>query len=78
MSEIYILELFGLVWFQASMVAEVEAARKSVDEERQRLSDRFAALERDKREQQAANRMESDRLAEEVHTGITCLCMTPL
>lgn len=55
------------------MVAEVEAARKSVDEERQRLSERFAAMERDKREQQAANRMESDRLAEEVRTETACL-----
>lgn len=48
------------------MVAEVESVRKSVEEERQRLAERGAALERDKRQADAAARAESDRLAEQV------------
>lgn len=48
------------------MVAEVEAVRQSVDEERQRLAERCAALDRDKRQSDAAARAESDRLAQQV------------
>jgi len=48
------------------MVAEVEAVRKSVDEERQRLADRCTALDNEKRQVEAAARVESDRLAEQV------------
>ena len=51
---------------QGSMVAEVSAVRKSVDEERQRLSERCAALEREKRQADAEARAENDRLAEQV------------
>lgn len=53
------------------MVAEVSAVRKSVDEERQRLSARCAALDREKRQAEAEARAESDRLAEQV-----CTCST--
>lgn len=48
------------------MVAEVEAIRKSVEEERQRLADRCAALDMEKRQAGAAARAESDRLTEQV------------
>lgn len=48
------------------MVAEVESVRKSVEEERQRLAERGAALERDKRQADATARAERDRLAEQV------------
>lgn len=48
------------------MVAEVEAMRKSVEEERQRLADRCAQLDREKRQASAAARAESDRLTEQV------------
>ncbi|CAB1113789.1 unnamed protein product [Ectocarpus sp. CCAP 1310/34] len=50
---------------QGAMVAEVDSVRKSVEEERQRLAERGAALERDKREADATARAESDRLAEQ-------------
>ena len=48
------------------MVAEVSAVRKSVDEERQRLSERCAALDREKRQAEAEARAESERLADQV------------
>ena len=54
------------------MLAEVEAVRGSVEEERQRLSEKLVVLEREKRENQAASRAESRRLAEQVlnHTPL--------
>lgn len=53
------------------MVGEVEAVRKSVDEERERLKERSAALDKEKREASAAARLESQRLAEQVRTTHT-------
>lgn len=52
------------------MVAEVSAVRKSVDEERQRLSERCAALDREKRQAEAEARAESDRITQQV-----CACL---
>lgn len=52
------------------MVAEVEAMRKSVEEERQRLADRCADLDREKRQAGAAARAESDRLTEQVNIHV--------
>lgn len=57
-------QYWGLL--QGAMVAEVEAVRQSVDEERQRLAERCAALDRDKRQSDAAARAESERLTEQV------------
>lgn len=54
-------------WIQGSMVAEVEAMRKSVEEERQRLADKCAALDRERRQADAATRAEGDRLTEQVY-----------
>lgn len=51
---------------QGSMVAEIEAVRQSVEEERQRLADRCAALDREKRQAEATARAESDRLTKQV------------
>lgn len=48
------------------MVAEVEAVRQSVDEERKRLAERCAALDRDKRAANKAAREEMERLTEQV------------
>lgn len=59
------------MFIQGSMVAEVSAVRKSVDEERQRLFDRCAALDREKRQAEAEAREESDRLAEQVRACST-------
>lgn len=56
--------LLKCVHIQGSMVAEVEARRHGVDEERKRLAERFAMLDKDKRGADAANREESERLAE--------------
>ena len=47
-------------------MAEVEAVRQSVNEERQRLAERCAALDSDKRQSEAAARAERDRLTEQV------------
>lgn len=48
------------------MVAEVEAMRQGVDLERKRLSERAAMLDKEKRESEAAARVEGDRLTEQV------------
>lgn len=48
------------------MVAEVEAVRQSVDEDRKRLAERCAALDRDKKAADKAAREEMERLAEQV------------
>ncbi|CAM9661664.1 unnamed protein product [Scytosiphon promiscuus] len=50
---------------QGTMVAEVEAVRKDVDEERERLKERSAALDKEKREAAALARAESQRLADQ-------------
>lgn len=47
------------------MVAEVEAVRQSVDEERQRLAKRCAELDSEKRQAGAAARQENERLIEQ-------------
>lgn len=52
------------------MVAEVEAIRQSVDDERQRLAERCAALDRDKRQADATARAESDKLTEQVSSWL--------
>ncbi len=61
--------------FQGTMVAEVEAVRKSVDEERQRLADRCAAVDKEKRQAAAAARAEGDRLAEQVVWFVVICCL---
>lgn len=48
------------------MIVEVEAMRKGVDVQQKRLAERSVALDRQKREVDAAARAEKDRSTEEV------------
>lgn len=54
------------------MVAEVGAMREGVEEEHKRLTERSAALERQKRETDLTARAERERLGEEVHYHARC------
>lgn len=48
------------------MVAEVEAMRRGVEDERKRLLERCAMLTKEAQEKDAAARAEADRLAQQV------------
>lgn len=59
-------------FFQGSMVAEVGAMREGVEEEHKRLTERSAAIERQKRETDITARAGRERLGEQVHYHEGC------